>query len=237
LTKAAVAELARLIAERIPSPVTSRLNVTKISFSRRKEKKYTNPLVIDTSALIDARIVEVVKTGFLTGTILVIPSVIDELHRLADSKDSGRRMRGRRGLDALNEIKKGKKAKLSVLNLEPKDDSVDAKLVALARKVSGRLITVDFNLNKVAKVKNVETLNVNELANSLKTPILPSDKLSIRVTDVGKGKDQGVGYLQDGTMVVVEGGARYRGKTVSVAVHRLLQTAAGQMIFARISNS
>ncbi len=236
--RAGIAELARQIAERIPNPYASRLNVPKISFRKnRSEKKYVDPMVVDTSALIDARIAEVVKTGFLSGTILVIPSVIEELHRLADSADDGKRMRGRRGLDCLNEVKRSKKVRLAVLNSEPKEDAVDTKLLILAKKTRGRLITVDFNLNKVAKVRGITTLNVNELANALKMPILPSDKLFIRIVDIGKGKGQGVGYLDDGTMVVVEEGAKFKGKAVDVSVHRVLQTAAGQMIFAKMASN
>ena len=177
---------------------------------------------------------EVIGTGFLTGTILVIPGVIDELKRLADSANDSKRIRGRRGLDCLARIKKSKNVKLLVLSTQPKDETVDAKLVTLSKKTQGRLVTCDFNLNKVAKVKGITVLNVNELANSLKTPILPRDELSVQITDRGKGKDQGVGYLSDGTMVVVEGGAKYLNKTVNVAVYRVLQTEAGQMVFGKI---
>lgn len=236
LTRAGIAELARLIAEKLPNPTASRLNVTKISFRNRKvEKKYKDALIIDTSALIDARIMRVIKAGFLTGTILVIPAVIDELKRLADSANDGRRIRGRRGLDCLAQIKKSKNVKLLVLSTQPKDETVDAKLLTLSKKTRGRLITCDFNLNKVAKVKGITVLNVNELANALKTPILPRDKLSVQVTDRGKGKDQGVGYLADGTMVVVAGGAKFLGKTVNVVVDRIFQTEAGQMVFGKIA--
>jgi len=235
LTKAGIRELAKAIAEKIPNPRESRLNVGRNPFRRNKgDKKYSDPIVVDTSALIDARILEVVSTGFLTGTMLVIPSVLDELHRLADSADDGKRVRARRGLDCLAEIKKSKKIKLVLLNNEPKNNTVDARLVDLAKSAKGRLVTVDFNLNKVAKVKGITVLNVNELANALKTPILPRDRLSILITDRGKGKDQGVGYLNDGTMVVIEDGAKLVDKTVQVSVHRVLQTEAGQMVFAKI---
>lgn len=230
--KAGIAALARQIANYLPSPSAPRLNVPRIPF-RKRNKQYANPLIIDTSALIDGRLADIVKTGFISGTFLIIPSVIGELHELADSANENKRARGRRGLDCLSSIQKEKKVKVAVLNSQPKDKEVDDKLVKLAKQVRGKLVTVDYNLNKVARIKNVWTLNVNELANAVKTAVLPDEQLLVHITTVGKGKDQGVGYLEDGTMVVVEGGAGLKGKKVNVSVHRVLQTAAGKMIFAR----
>ena len=232
--KAGIAVLAKQISEKLPTSPTSRLSVPKITLRRnRKNATYDNPLILDTSALIDGRIAEAGKTGFLYGTFLVIPSVISELQRLADSADDGKRARGRHGLDTLTELQKHKKLKVVVLSSEPKDDKVDDRLISQAKKVGGKLVTVDFNLNKVGKVKGVEILNINELTNAVKTPVLPGEMLSIRVTSLGKEKGQGLGYLGDGTMVVVEGGSNLKGEKVKVKVHRVLQTAAGQMIFGK----
>ena len=164
---------------------------------------------------------------------MIIPSVIGELHKLADSADDNKRVRGRRGLDILADLRKIKKVKVIIFDSEPDNQEVDNKLVTLTKRTKGRLITVDFNLNKVAKAKGVETLNINELANLIKTPLLPEDKLKIKVSALGKEKGQGVGYLDDGTMVVIEGGARLKGKVVTVNVHKILQTEAGQMIFSK----
>jgi uncharacterized protein YacL len=167
------------------------------------------------------------------GTLLIIPSVIGELHKLSDSPDDNKRTRGRRGLDVLGSLRKVKRLKVVSLDTEPGDNEVDYKLVSLAKNTKGRLITVDFNLNKVSKAKGIETLNLNELANAIKTTVLPDEKLSIKISSLGRGKGQGVGYLDDGTMVVVEGGAVLMGKKVNVDVHRVLQTDAGQMIFSK----
>lgn len=232
--KAGIAALAKQIAEMIPNPSTSRLSMPKISLKRKeKAEKYVNPMVLDTSALIDGRIGEVASIGFLYGTFLVIPSVISELKALADSPDDNKRARGRRGLDALRSLQKVKKLKVIILSSEPGEPEVDEKLLKVAKKVKGRLVTVDFNLNKVGKLKGIAVLNVHELSKVVKAPVLPNEKLIIKIDTLGKGKGQGVGYLEDGTMVIVEDGAKMVGKRVNVNVHRVLQTEAGQMIFAR----
>jgi uncharacterized protein YacL len=235
--RAGIAALAKQIADHIPNPAGSSISVRNFSFRGRKNKKnsgYVNPLVVDTSALIDGRLAEVAQTGFLFGSFLVIPSVIGELHKLSDSADLLKRAKGRRGLDILDGLKKNKKIKVEILGSEPKDLEVDDKLVSLARKLKGRLLTVDYNLNKVSKVRGVDILNINELANAVKTAVLPKDSLDITVSAKGREKGQGVGYLQDGTMVVVENGADFEGKNVRIEVQRVLQTAAGKMIFAKI---
>lgn len=236
--RAGIAALAKQIADHIPNPAGSPISVRNFAFRGRKKKNsgYVNPLVVDTSALIDGRLAEVAQTGFLFGTFLVIPSVIGELHKLSDSADDLKRAKGRRGLDILDGLKKNKKVKVEILGSEPKDPEVDDKLVSLARKLKGRILTVDYNLNKVSKIRDVDILNVNELANAVKTAVLPKDSLDIAVSAKGREKGQGVGYLQDGTMVVVENGADLMGKNVRVEVQRVLQTAAGKMIFARIAN-
>ena len=233
--QAGITALANQIMKALSDP--SSINpIERFSFKTRKKKgvKYVNPLVLDTSALVDGRIVEVTRTGFIYGNFLVIPSVISELQILADSADELRRMRGRRGLEAL-EILEKQRVKVEILKSEPEGDSVDEKLVVVARRLRAKIVTVDFNLNKVAKVQGVAVLNVNELTNALKAPVLPGEHLTIVVNTIGRGRNQGVGYLADGTMVVVEGGAKLIGREVTVLVHRLLQTEAGKMIFARPS--
>lgn len=206
-------------------------------FSLRKRSKARRntgtPLVIDTSALIDGRIVDIVKAGFVWGELLVIPSVIGELHRLADSADDLKRIKGRRGLDNLVVLQKDKGVKLILLDTNPSEKAVDDQLVKLAREHQGKILTVDYNLNKVAKIRGVTVLNVNELANAVKTVVLPGERLQIQVNFQGKTKSQGVGYLPDGTMVVIEDGAKLVGKKTEVLVQRVIQTAAGKMIFGK----
>jgi len=230
--KAGIAALARQIAKYLPRPHS----VRRFSFRRKKKNPvYQNPLIIDTSALIDGRLKDVVKTGFVYGTFLVIPSIITELHSLADSHDNLKRSKGRRGLEALEALQKEKLVKVELLSQEPQEKAVDIKLIKLAKNIKGKIVTVDYNLNKVAKVKGVFSLNINELANALKTAVLPNDRLKVHIKNIGKERNQGVGYLEDGTMVVVEDGAGQKGQTVEVTVHRVLQTAAGKMIFAKSS--
>ena len=232
---AGITALAKQISEYISRPSSRPINVPRWSFRRgRKPPKYVNPIIVDTSALIDGRIVELSKSGFVFGTYLVIPSVIGELHRLADSADDNKRVRGRRGLDSLAAIQKAKKIKVEILGSEPRDKDVDYKLIALAKKQKGKIMTVDFNLNKVASVRGVDVLNLNELASSLKTQVLPRDVFKIKVSSVGREKGQGVGYLEDGTMVVIEDAASLQGKSVEVMVERVLATAAGNMIFTKV---
>src|SRR3989344_4388636 len=163
-----------------------------------------------------------------------MPSVIDELHRLSDSPDEAKRARGRRGLDNLQILQRDKNIKTQLVSNEPKEGGVDAKLIRLAKSIRAKIITVDFNLNKVAKVNGIAVLNVNELAGAVKTPVLPGERMTIKITAVGREKDQGVGYLADGTMVVVSAGSKLVGKTVDVVVVKVLATAAGKMVFGRI---
>lgn len=208
-----------------------------LRFARRKKKKspakYLNPILVDTSVLVDGRIGDIAKSGFIGGTMLIIPSVITELHQLSDSKDDLKRIRGRRGLDVLEAIRTHKNAQVEVLEWEPEKAKVDDKLVEAAKKLKAGIMTVDFNLGKVARVRGIKVLNINELANAVKTVILPSEELTIAISAAGKGKDQGVGFLDDGTMVVIEGGAAFVGQELRVKVNKVLQTAAGKMIFAR----
>lgn len=209
----------------------------QLGFARRRKKKlaskYINPVLVDTSVLVDGRVGDIVKSGFIDRTMFILPSVISELHQLSDSKDDLKRIRGRRGLDVLEAIRTGKNAKVEVLEWEPEKVKVDDKLIEASRKLKAGLMTVDFNLGKVARVRGIKVMNINELANAVKTVILPSEEMTISISVAGKGKDQGVGFLDDGTMVVVEGGASFVGQELKVKVNKVLQTAAGKMIFAR----
>ncbi len=215
-----------------------RLQKERAKALREKEEKSlknfgTFPLVLDTSAIIDGRIFEVVRLGFDTANVIVPQFVVDELQHIADSEDGVRRQKGRRGLDSLNSIRKLKGQSFKLVNLGVKD-TVDKELVSLAKKVKGRLVTVDFNLNKAAEVSGVRVLNINELANALKTVVLPGEKIKVKVIQKGKEESQGVGYLDDGTMVVVEEGSGMVGDEASeVMVLRVIQTAAGKMIFCK----
>jgi uncharacterized protein YacL len=191
------------------------------------------PKVLDTSVIIDGRILDIVRSGFLDGPLLLPRFVLRELQNIADSSDAMRRTRGRRGLDVLTKLQA-----LSPLEIVERDydtvSEVDAKLVLLARERGGKLVTNDFNLNRVANVEGVAVLNINELANAVKPVLLPGEELRVALIKEGKEAHQGVGYLDDGTMIVVENGRRQVGETVDVAVTSALQTAAGRMIFARL---
>ena len=192
------------------------------------------PVVVDTSSIIDGRIADISQTGFLPGPLLVPRFVLLELQHIADSSDSLRRGRGRRGLDILNKLQKDAAVPLVI----HEDDGepgveVDALLVRLARRLHCPIVTNDYNLNRVAGLQGVKVLNVNELANAVKSIVLPGQELSLKVIQEGKEVGQGVGYLEDGTMVVVENGRRAVGSTVTVMVSRVLQTAAGRMVFAQ----
>jgi uncharacterized protein YacL len=191
-------------------------------------------IVVDTSAIIDGRIAEIVESGFIYGTLVVPKFVLEELQHIADSSDTLRRNRGRRGLEILNRMQKESTTPVEILDEDvPEVTEVDAKLVALARVRSKAILTNDFNLNRVAELQGVRVLNINSLANAVKPAVLPGEELRVRVIQEGKEPGQGVGFLDDGTMIVVEGGVRYIDKDLDVAVTRVLQTVAGRMIFAQ----
>ncbi len=191
-------------------------------------------IVVDTSAIIDGRIAEIVESGFIYGTLVIPRFVLDELQHIADSSDTLRRNRGRRGLEILARMQKGSSTPVEIVEDDvPEVAEVDAKLVALARARSRVILTNDFNLNRVAELQGVRVMNINSLANAVKPAVLPGEELRVRVIQEGKEAGQGVGFLDDGTMIVVEGGARHIDKDVDVLVTRVLQTVAGRMIFAQ----
>ncbi|MBX5475634.1 MAG: TRAM domain-containing protein [Clostridia bacterium] len=190
--------------------------------------------VLDTSAIIDGRIVDLCRTGFLEGVLVVPQFVLDELRHIADSSDPLRRNRGRRGLDVLNTLQSELQMPVIIDEREIKGaDEVDTKLLLLAREIGGKVLTNDFNLSKVAQVQGVPVLNINELANALKPVVLPGEGMTVQILREGKEPGQGVGFLDDGTMVVVDGGKRHVGETIDVEVTSVLQTNAGRMIFAK----
>ncbi len=194
----------------------------------------TRPIILDTSSIIDGRILEVVKSNFIFGLIMVPKFVLIELQQVADSSDDLKRQRGRRGFEILEELKKVKGAKVDIWDKDQSGKSVDEKLINLAKSLHGRIVTCDFNLNKVASVSNISVLNVNDLANGLKTVALPGENLEIKIVHLGKDRDQGIGYLPDGTMVVVAEAVDRIGQTVKIEVTKNIQIPAGRMIFARL---
>jgi uncharacterized protein YacL len=191
-------------------------------------------ILVDTSAIIDGRIADIAESGFLIGTLVVPRFVLDEVQRLADSPDNLRRTRGRRGLEILGRMRKAGVVAVEVSDEDaPGVSEVDSKLVELARRDARPILTNDLNLNRIADLQGVRVMNVNSLANAVKPALLPGEELKVRVIQPGKDPGQGVGYLDDGTMVVVEGGARAIDSELQVTVTRVLQTVAGRMIFAQ----
>jgi uncharacterized protein YacL len=190
--------------------------------------------VLDTSVIIDGRIADICETGFVDGTIVIPQFVLKELQLVADSSDSMKRNRGRRGLDILQKIQKMAGVDVTISDMDfPEVREVDLKLIELARTLQGKIVTNDFNLNKVAQLRGVEVLNINELANSLKPVVLPGEIMKVFILKEGKEYNQGVAYLDDGTMVVVDNARKMIGKTIDVVVTSVLQTTAGKMIFGR----
>ncbi len=191
--------------------------------------------ILDTSVIIDGRIADICDTGFIEGTLIVPRFVLDELQYIADSSDSMKRSRGRRGLDILNRMQRSNGINIEVVDQDfPKLKGVDAKLVAMAKKMNARIITNDFNLNKVAELQGIKILNVNELANALKPVVLPGEIMTVKIIKEGKEPGQGVAYLDDGTMIIVDHAQKYQGSTVEVIVTSVLQTTAGRMIFSEM---
>ena len=215
-----------------------RFIIPYVEFS--KEVKGLKPCILDTSVVIDGRIADVVETGALDGQLIMPRFVLNELQAVADSSDRTRRSRGRRGLDILNRLRADKDIDLQIFERdlpELENQPVDMKLVLLAKHLDGKVITNDYNLNKVARLHGVGVINLNDLANALKPVFLPGERLEVRIVKPGEEPGQGVGYLDDGTMVVVEGGREHIHSTVKVAVTSVLQTSAGRMIFGKYDAS
>lgn len=190
--------------------------------------------ILDTCVIIDGRIVDICRSGFIEGELVIPSFVLEELRHIADSQDSLKRNRGRRGLDVLNMLQKDIEFPVRIESVELNSDSeVDSALLKLAKKLDGKVLTIDYNLNKVAEFQGVPVLNINELANSVKPIALPGEDMMVQVIKDGKENGQGIGYLEDGTMIVIDGGRRHIGESLNVTVTSILQTAAGRMIFAK----
>jgi len=203
----------------------------------REEGMHDNIKILDTSALIDGRILDIAKVGFIEGILCIPGFVLLELQAIADSTDPLRRAKGRRGMEVVEDLQKLPAVKIEILEQSLKElkvDTVDEGLIELAKKLKAKIITTDYNLNKIASIQGLSVLNVNDLANALKPVMIPGETLEVDVIKEGKEPNQGVAYLTDGTMLVVEDGEKYIGKRVEVVITSLLQTSAGRMIFGRV---
>jgi len=216
-----------------------RFIIPYVEFS--KQTKGGSPLILDTSVIIDGRIADIATTGFLNDPFVIPRFVLDELQNIADSPDRLRRNRGRRGLDMLNKLQGDKKIDLDIravtLTASEQAEPVDLKLVSCAVKFGGRIVTNDYNLNKVANLRGVSVLNINDLANAIKPILLPGEALRTKIVKIGDQPGQGVGYMNDGTMIVVDNAKKHMGQEIDVAVTSVLQTSAGRMIFGRLEDS
>ena len=211
--------------------------IEEFNFRTSGVKSDADNRILDTSVIIDGRIADICDSGFMDGEIIVPRFVLNELQLVADSADSIKRSRGRRGLDILNRMQKSSNIVIKIIEQDfPKIKGVDAKLVALAQKMNAKLLTNDFNLNKVAELQGVRVLNINELANSMKPVVLPGEQMSVKIIREGKESGQGVGYLDDGTMIIVDGAQKLLNANVEVIVTSMLQTTAGRMIFSELKD-
>jgi uncharacterized protein YacL len=203
-------------------------------FSGEPSSRSGRPVLLDTSVIIDGRIADISQTGFISGTMLVPRFVLNELQHIADSPDSLRRNRGRRGLDMLNRLKEESVTPVRITDMDvPEAYEVDDKLIMLARNLRCPVVTNDYNLNRVAQLQGVVVLNINELANAVKAVLLPGETINVKIIQEGKELGQGIGYLDDGTMIIVEEGRPYIGQTVPVFVKKVLQKPEGRLVFAR----
>jgi uncharacterized protein YacL len=214
-----------------------RFVIPYVEFS--KQTKGARPLVLDTSVIIDGRIADISETRIIDSELIIPRFVLLELQNIADSGDKVKRTRGRRGLDMLNKLQTSDKIEIRILDAvsEKGDAGVDEMLVDLAVEINGRVVTNDYNLNKIAQLRGATVININDLANALKPVVLPGETMPVKVIKAGEEVGQGVGYLEDGTMVVVESGREHIGETISIAVTSVLQTSAGRMIFGRIEGA
>lgn len=232
------------LIHRVSSEISNQMiRISKVGFSSPSTPlpqlgsvTYSRPLILDTSSIIDGRILDIARIGFISGLILIPKFILLELQQVADSADDLKRARGRRGFEIVEELKKIKTLRVEIWDRGQTGKSADEKVLNLAKGVHGKIITTDFNLNKLASVSNIGVLNVNELANALKTVSLPGENMKIKIVHIGKESDQGVGYLPDGTMVVVEAAAEKIGESLKVEVTKSIQIPAGRMIFGKISS-
>jgi|SRR5581483_1362615 len=225
-------EVANIVIKRLPFPHRQQSNKRK----KKQDKKLEHPIFLDTSAIIDGRIFDVLELGLVWGHVVVLESVLLELKHIADTQDTVKRERGRKGLEDLEKLRKFKGVKQLVL--EDSEDAkkhkeVDEMLIHMAKEYKGRVITCDYNLEKKALVQGVVAVNMNGLAQKLKVAAVPGESLHVKVLHAGKDATQGVGYLDDGTMIVVEGGREQVGRTIDVVVSRVIQTAAGRILFSK----
>jgi uncharacterized protein YacL len=243
LKETRISLVAYLVTYSIPAYIGIKIGVKKgeeFSFASLKGTSRfpvaaENPKILDTSVIIDGRVADICETGIIEGTFIIPQFILHELQHVADSADSIKRTRGKRGLEILHRIQKQVDVEVKVIEQDfPKIQEVDAKLVELAKKMGAKIVTNDSNLNKVAELQGVDVLNINKLANALKPVVLPGEDVSVKVIKEGKEPAQGVAYLDDGTMVVIENGLKYMGKNIDVTVTQILQTTAGRMIFAKV---
>ena len=212
------------------------LIIPYVKFSRQDQKD--DVILLDTSVIIDGRIADICQTKFIEGRFVVPKFILRELQQVSDSSDPLKRNRGRRGLDILNKIRRNSEIDVRISEEDfPEIQEVDAKLVKLSKILGAKIFTNDFNLNKIAELQGVAVLNVNELANALKPVVLPGEQMTVKLVKEGKEYNQGVAYLDDGTMVVVDNGRRFIGQTLKVMVTSVLQTTAGRMVFAKLENA
>jgi uncharacterized protein YacL len=219
---------------RIGEKKTQSLDLSKVPLFKKMEESEGNK-ILDTSTIIDGRIADICETGFIEGTFIIPQFVLYEIQHIADLQDPVKKTRGRRGLEILRRLQKQTSIRVKIVDYDfPKLKDVDSKLIALAKTLNGKIVTNDFNLNKVAELQGIEVLNMNELSTALKPAILPGEQLNIRIVKEGKEFGQGIGYLDDGTMVVVDDARKLLGKTIDVVVTSLLQTTSGRMIFGKL---
>lgn len=222
-------EVAKTIVKRLPGIIPHRKRKDS-----QKKKLIENPIFLDTSAIIDGRIFDVINLGVFTGTFVILDRILLELKHIADSKDLVKRVRGRKGLELLEKLKKAKRNKVIVLDNNGKEDKeVDEKIIEVTKLHKGRIATCDYNLEKKASIGGVLAVNINTLANVLKITAVPGEALHISILHKGKEVNQGVGYLDDGTMIVVENASVDLGKAIDVVVSRVIQTTAGRILFAK----
>lgn len=234
LIRAISDEVSKTLIVRLPQALK---RPQKKKSPNKKNKKIDSAIFLDTSAIIDNRILDVIALGLLNGVIVLPQSILLELKHLADSQDTVKRERGRKGLVALEKLRKSKKIKVKTLSEEEEKlyahTEVDERLIKIAKAFKGKIITCDYNLEKKASIENIAVINVNALANSLKVAAVPGEALHVKISHKGKEATQGVGYLDDGTMIVVEEGSSIIGRAIDVVVSRVIQTATGRILFAK----